>query len=82
MKYIDLYLNKRQEELEKEKADIIAKFKEQYKDCITNEDIETLIEDCTCNYNLRIDWINMRLDELEGLRKDLILDKGSDEISK
>lgn len=77
MKYIDLYLSKRKEGLENEKDNIIAEFKERYKDCITNEDIETLIEDCACDYNVRIDWINMRLDELEGLRKDLILDKGN-----
>lgn len=76
MKYIDLYLTKREEELENEKKEIIEEFKEHYKKCSTNEDIETLIEDCTCDYNLRIDWINMRLDELKKLRNDLILDKG------
>lgn len=75
MKYIDLYLSKRKEELENEKENIIAQFEIRYESCTTNEDIENLIEDCTCDYNLKIDWINMRLDELEKLRKDLILDK-------
>lgn len=75
MKYIDLYLNKRNEELEKIKSKIIEELKERYKNCIKTEDFEGLIEDCACDYNLRIDWINMRLDELERLKKDLILDK-------
>lgn len=75
MKYIDLYLTKRKEKLEKEKDEIIAEFKERYKNCIKNEDIETLIEDCACDYNIRIDWRNMRLDEIKKLREDLV---GSD----
>lgn len=75
MKYIEVYLNERKEELENEKYNIIIEFIERYKECIANEDIETLIEKCACNYNVRIDWINMRLDELKRLKEDLILDK-------
>lgn len=75
MKYIDLYLNGRKEELEKEKNEIIEELKERYEICIKTEDFEGFIEDCACDYTLRIDWINMRLDELKRLKKDFMLDK-------
>ena len=75
MKYIELYLNGRKEELEKEKNEIIEELKERYKNCIKTEDFEGFVEDCNCDYVTRIDWINMRLDELRRLKEDLILDK-------
>mgnify|MGYP003302995888 CR=1 FL=1 len=75
MRYIELYLNEREKELKKEKEKEIAKFISQYRDCTTNEQYETLIEDCNCSYNPTIDWVNMRLDEIKKLREDLV---GSD----
>ena len=75
MKYIELYLNKRKEELEKEKEKEIEEFKERYRECIANKDYEGLIEDCVCSYYPTIDWVNMRLEEIEKLREDVL---GSD----
>lgn len=71
MKYIELYLNQRQEELEKEKAGHIERFLKEYK----QGDYEELIENVFCDYYIMIDSINMRLDEIERLRVDLL---GSD----
>ena len=75
MKYIELYLNEREKELNKEKEKEIADFISQYKNCATNEHYENLIDGCACNYGITIDLINMRLEEIEKLRADLL---GSD----
>ena len=75
MKYIELYLNQRQKELEEEKERIIWEFKTQYKNSITNESIEELIENCAVDYYIRIDWANKGLEEVKKLREDLL---GSD----
>ena len=76
MKYIELYLNKRQEELEKEKAEHIERFKKEYQ---TTSDMEDLLENVVCDYYIMIDSLNMRIDEIKKLRKDLILDKENEE---
>lgn len=72
MKYIELYLNKRKEELEKQKKDEIETFKKRYRDCQNDNDIENLLEDVVCDYYIMIDNYNMRLQEIENLRNDLI----------
>lgn len=73
MKYIELYLNKRKEELEKLKKEEIDKFKKEYQNCINDDDIENLMEDVVIGYYIMIDSYNMRLQEIKFLRNDLIL---------
>lgn len=75
MKYIELYLNQRKEELEKDKERIIEEFKEKYKKCITTTDYQELIDDCACCYDYELTWDDMKLKEVERLREDLL---GSD----
>lgn len=72
MKYIELYLNKRKEELEKLKKEEIDRFKKEYQNCINDNDIENLMEDVVADYYIMVDSYNMRLQELENLRNDLI----------
>lgn len=72
MKYIELYLNKRKEELEKLKKEEIEKFKKEYRNCIDDNDIENLMENVVIGYYIMIDSYNMRLQEIENLRNDLI----------
>lgn len=72
MKYIELYLNKRQEELEKQKEEEISRFKREYRNANNNDDIESLLENVVCDYYIMVDSINMRLKEIEDLRNDLI----------
>lgn len=72
MKYIELYLNKRKEELENLKKEEIDKFKKEYRNCQDNDDIENLMENVVCDYYIMVDSYNMRLQEIENLRNDLI----------
>lgn len=72
MKYIELYLNKRKEELEKLKKEEIVKFKKEYRNCIDDNDIENLMEKVVIDYYIMVDSYNMRLQEIENLRNDLI----------
>lgn len=72
MKYIELYLNKRKEELEKLKKEEIDKFKKEYRNCVDDNDIENLMENVVVSYYIMIDSFNMRLQEIENLRNDLI----------
>ena len=72
MKYIELYLNERKEELEKLKKEEIEKFKNEYRNCVNDDDIENLMEDVVVGYYIMIDSYNMRLQEIANLRNDLI----------
>ena len=72
MKYMELYLNQRKEELEKLKKEEIDKFKKEYRNCVNDNDIENLMEDVVVSYYIMIDSYNMRLQEIENLRNDLI----------
>ncbi|MBR1653653.1 MAG: hypothetical protein IJ690_01985 [Clostridia bacterium] len=72
MKYIELYLNERKEELEKLKKEEIEKFKDEYQNCVNDDDIENLMEDVVVGYYIMIDSYNMRLQEIANLRNDLI----------
>ena len=72
MKYIELYLNQRKEELEKLKKEEIDKFKKEYLNCVDDNDIENLMENVVIGYYIMIDSFNMRLQEIENLRNDLI----------
>ena len=72
MKYIELYLQQRQEELEKKKKEEIEAFKKEYRSCLNDNDIENLLENVVCDYYIMIDSYNMRLEEISLLREDLI----------
>ena len=72
MKYIEIYFNKRKEELEKLKKEEIEKFKKEYRNCENDNDIENLMEDVVVDYYIMIDSYNMRVQEIENLRNDLI----------
>ena len=72
MKYIELYLNQRKEELEKLKKEEIDEFKKEYRNCVDDNDIENLMENVVVDYYIMIDSFNIRLQEIENLRNDLI----------
>lgn len=72
MKYIELYLKQRQEELEEKKKEEIEAFKKEYRSCLNDNDIENLLENVVCDYYIMIDSYNMRLEEIRLLREDLI----------
>lgn len=72
MKYIEIYLNERQKELEKAKEEYIKQLKKEYEKCTVFDDF---INDIDCNYSIIINGINIRLNEIKKLKDDLL---GSD----
>lgn len=72
MKYIEIYLNEKQKELEQLKQKEIDEFRDRYRKCENNNDYELLIEDTYYSYYTSIDDYNTRLKEIENLRNDLI----------
>ena len=71
MKYIEIYLNERQKNLERQRKEYIDKIK---CDIETKTD-EEIVENIVTDYNIFLTEIVDKLEELEQLRKDLILDK-------
>ena len=71
MKYIEIYLNERQKDLEKQRKEYIDKIKCDIETKTDKEIAENIITD----YNIFLTSIFDKLEELEQLRKDLILDK-------
>ena len=71
MKYIEIYLNERQKDLEKQVKEYIQRIKD---DIETKTDKE-IMENIVTDYSLYLIEICDRLEELDQLRKDLILDK-------
>lgn len=73
MKYLNLYLDERQKEIEQLKQKEIDEFKEKFRNCEDNAHYESLIEDVYLEHYTMIYDYNMRLQEIEILRNDLIL---------
>lgn len=75
MKYIEIYLNERQKEIEQLKQKEIDEFKEEFRKCKDNNDYENLIENVYIEYYTMIEDYNLRLKEIENLRNDLLIEK-------